>query len=164
MVIDYVESSPALLPLLIFLVLEHAHVPAHNERQRVRRSHQSGNNILLRRPFTAHAHKSPRRSRHPHCQRVIMRTRTLGVHVPHDRRSFRPSGFPLPGLSTSGRNSTPNLEPAHFTCDDSALALLKRRRHNGPLCVPPPRPQGSEGHSLVTGQWRRRSSKRRRRG
>lgn len=141
--IDYIESSPALLPLLIFLVFTHTHAHTcarthtYKEREgaRVRRSHQSGNNILLRRPFAAHSHKSLRQSHHPHCQRVIMHTHvhththTLGsMFLTTDVHSAL--SIPLPGrirMSLNGRNMTRISSPTHFTCDDSALALLKRR-------------------------------------
>lgn len=131
--IDYIESSPALLPLLIFLVFTHTHMHTQSERQRVRRSHQSENNILLRRPFTAHSHKSPRQSHHPHCQCVIMHTRAHArTHSPgpcSSRQTFiQALSVAVTRMSSNGRNMTRKPRaPAHFTCADSALALLKRR-------------------------------------
>ncbi len=63
------------LPLNLSHSKTHTHTGTRTHKERGR-SHQSWNNILLRRPFTAHSHKSLRQSHHPHCQHVIMHTHT----------------------------------------------------------------------------------------
>lgn len=80
-VIDYIKASPAVVSLLICLAFKHAHMRAraHTRRAHSVTSHESGNNILLRRPFTAHSHKSLRQNHHPHCQHVNMHTHMLAA-------------------------------------------------------------------------------------
>lgn len=157
-VIDYIESSPALLPLLIFLVFAHTHMHTQSERQRVRRSHQSGNNILLRRPFTAHSHKSPRQSHHPHCQRLIMRTRAR-AHAPgpcSSRQTFiQALSVAASRMSSNGRNMTPNPEPRHtspalippWPCLKDVASPLPQR-----AALYPASKAGPRSHSSVTGR------------
>lgn len=86
-VIDYIKASPAVVSLLICLAFKpthphthartrmHAHTHTHHAHNAT--SHQSGNNILLRRPFTARSHKSLRQNHHPHCQHANMHAHTL---------------------------------------------------------------------------------------
>lgn len=142
--IDYIEGSPATLSLLIFLGLKYTHRHTHTHKERGR-SHQSGNNILLRRPFTAHSHKSPRQSHHPHCQHVIIQTHTQ-VHVPHSMHSFLYSIQSIllsshKRMSSKRRNMsrilTQNSPPnTHITCIDFFWLCLKHTSVQQQLCVP----------------------------
>lgn len=82
-VIDYIKASPAVVSLLICLAFKPTHMHAHRcththtHHAHSVTSHQSGNNILLRRPFTAHSHKSLRQNHHPYCQHANMHTHML---------------------------------------------------------------------------------------
>lgn len=151
--IDYIEGSSAVLSLLIFLAFKYIHTHTHTYKERVR-SHQSGNNILLRRPFTAHSHKSLRQSHHPHCQHVIMCTHTHSGQrtSQHTFIQFSQSCYPtIKGChwqEETWLESKLKTQPqTHFTCDDSLWPCLKHTSSQQPLCALALR----TGHSSVTG-------------